>query len=195
MRRILYSMLLLAALLLAACTGDGNDENPPGDNPAPALPGGEGSDPVPADGDPENGGEDEMTFDEDEGMEVSTINAPPEGRYEVTYSPGTTTCPGVGTIDFPAAPNEFIDIVTSEDLLSVTVHTAGNAIPLGLTETVSESGEVTYAWEGVLTAGGLDLVYTMYYDVFGLGDITGNIYNLEQGCETNRGFTAERVGP
>jgi hypothetical protein len=194
MRRILYSLLLLAAMLLAACTGDRNDENPAGDNPAPALSVGEASDPLPADDDPENGGE-EAAPEANEGPDVSTINAPPEGRYEVTYSPGTTTCPDVGTFDFPAAPNEFIDIVTSEDLLTVTVHTGGDSIPLGLTESVSESGEVTYAWEGVLTAGGLDLVYTMYYDVFGLGDITGNIYNLEQGCETNRGFTAERVGP
>jgi hypothetical protein len=134
----------------------------------------------------------EMEFEESEGIEVDVIVSPPSGTYTLNQSTGTIVCPNINE-NFPAVPEQEVEVSVSADELTVTMSTAEGSIAMGYMEDIVEGG-VEGHWEGLISPGGVDQLWTIYWNLFGERKITGEIYNetstSDGTCITTRPFEA-----
>ncbi|MDH3944625.1 MAG: hypothetical protein OEV06_11075, partial [Anaerolineae bacterium] len=174
--RMLVTFTLGILLVLSACTQDDTSIAAGSSSGG----GGEAADPGPASQDPPDDPEPEERQDDELGdiapeaapeateIDIVVLDTPPEGRWEITYSPGTITCPGSVALNFPASDPDFVELAFTNDIYTLTMITAGEDIEMFFVEEMDETFGVSWHWEGVLTVGGVDLLYSLYWDVFGL---------------------------
>jgi hypothetical protein len=126
------------------------------------------------------------------------IESPPEGSYTLNQNPGTIICPNISEnfaddYETDVVVTVQVDIAVSDDELTVTMGTPEGSIQMGYVEEVIE-GELLGHWEGVISPGGLDQLWTIYWNLFDQGQITGEIYNefttSDGTCVTTRPFDA-----
>lgn len=203
MKRKLWVVLLVASIFLGACTTLPGEDVPVenlGENPGEEMVFEEedlAEDEVEeiVIEEEEVAEEDEIIFEEDEGMRIYLESIPPAGQWNFKHLAGETLCGDEAIIKMAPLPIELAVVDISEDGKTMTLTTGSGSITLTQVEVSTEGDLRSSGYKATINTGSGEVNYDVGYNTFGDGWLRGSIYAVTQECTTSRPFIAEPMSP